>query len=130
MSLQPRNNDILDELERQATQQLAAMARGSLQTGQLPPRSVLEWYTMYVTEALIATESMAQQITHETPKEEAEAVSQQLEMCVVALSDLLHHLNGNKLLVLIEAVQSKLRARALYLPTDFDTSYEGMLPKV
>lgn len=130
MSLQPRNTEILDALERESASHLAAMARGSILAGQLPPKSVLDWYGRYVAEALIATESMAQQITKDTSADEAEAIGVQLEMCVVALSELLTQCAKHKLFVLNEQIMQTLRARALHLPTTFDTSYGGLIPKV
>ncbi len=130
MSLVPRNNDVLDQLERDAAGLLAVMARGALQSGQMPPRDIMSWFAHYTVEALIATEDMARQVTTSTPREEMEAIAKQLETTVIVLADLFRHLAHHKLLVLHDQLMGKLRARALRLPTDYDTSYDGMLPRV
>lgn len=128
--IMPRNSEDLRALEHEGAAHLTAMAFGALRSGQVPPKHVLDWFAKFAVEALVATESMAQQITSDTPKEDVDFLSQQLEQAVVMVAEAYRAASSLKLFVLQELIHSRLKARALHLPIDYDTSYEGLLPKV
>ena len=124
----PRNAEEIVQLEAAGAQGLAAMARGALMQGQMPPRDVLAWYGKFLVAMLIAFEDTSQKEGANMSQEQLEHLSKSMETCVVELSDLVRHLGSSKQFVLHEQVTSALRARLLFLPTTFDASYGGMLP--
>ena len=128
--IEPRNAAELNSLVDRAPALLCAVIRGSLANKVMPPRAILEWYTEFSVEMLIAAESAAQQIGPDTPEDAVHHYERALQNSVVEVSELFLFCEQNKMLVLQERILDRLRARALFLPPDFDTSYEGMLPRV
>lgn len=115
----------LQQLAKQACFHLAGMVVGSIQAGQMPPRSVFEWYIDYSTEVLI---QMEREIIAAGPEAMADAeAGAALERSVVTIAELIRVCEANKLLVLKEKIMGALNARRLRLPPDFDATYGGLL---
>lgn len=108
-------------LTARACHLLAGMAAGSLRDGQMPPKSVFDWFVDFTTAGVIEREKAS--MAGETGPDHAA----EFERYVVTLSELLRICDANHLLVTKDRALAALNARRLYLPADFDYTYGGLL---
>lgn len=117
-------NATLKALDAAAAGHLSAMAIGAITAGQMPPRPVMEWLVANSVEELIAIEK---HVINNPDTNSDPAIGSLLERRVMTVALMQQVCTANKLLVLEEQMRSGLRARLLYLPPHFDSTYEGTL---
>lgn len=124
----PRNAAKLVQLEAAGAQALATMARANLAAGQLPPRNILDWYSQYLVEVLIAYEDTLKEEGTTMEPESLDEMGKQLEIVVMELGALIKTMEQTKQLVLVDQIKQMLKARQLHMNVHADATYGGLLP--